>query len=138
MSCNCNNNCSSSCSSCNSCRGPKGEPGRVGPQGPPGPPGSSTTVDYYTAYAGGGQTDATNLISTDNIVNVAATLGDSVKLLPAVKNTVQQVRNYGVSAIYIYPQSGEQINSAGVNVPYPLAAGSTVSLSCPIDGNYID
>ena len=127
------NSCGCGCTT----RYKKGEPGIQGKPGIQGPPGGVSSVDYYTAHAGGGQSGATNLISSQNIVNVAATLGDSVKLMPAIKNSIQQVRNYGAFSINVFPQSGDQIDSLGANTPYALAAGSIVEFACAVNGTYI-
>ncbi len=137
------------CQSCgrNNCgcgspqRGPKGEPGRVGPPGPQGPSGGLFSAGVYSAFAGGGQSSATNLVDNDNLVGTVTTTGDSVKLLPALKNGFQKVRNYGANTMNIYPQSGESIvdpngNNLGINVPYPLVSGGIIEFTCFVDGTY--
>ena len=131
--------CNSKCSCNKGCKGDKGEPGIKGAKGDTGPSGVLFTVDTYVAFAGGGQSSATNLVDNDNLVVTVTTTGDSVKLLPALKNAFQKVRNYGANTTNIYPQSGESIidpsgTNLGANVPYPLAAGGIVEFVCFADG----
>jgi hypothetical protein len=129
--CGCNNGCSSTGQ-----RGLRGEPGIQGLKGDTGPAGGLFTCDTYTAFAGGGQASATNLIDNDNLVETVATTGDSVKLLPALKNAFQKVRNYGANTMNVYPQSGDAIDALGINVPYPLSAGGIVEFVCFVDGTF--
>lgn len=128
---------SAGCCSCGCSRIYKGEPGIQGRPGTPGATGNGFTVGVYAAFAGGGQLGATNLTDNDNLVNTVATTGDSVKLLPAVKNTIQTVRNYGANAMDVFPQAAEQIDSLGANVPFSLAAGATITFVCFVNGTFV-
>ena len=122
------------------CKGQKGDKGETGKQGVPGTPGATGngfTVGVYAAFAGGGQFGATNLTDNDNLISTVATTGDSVKLLPAVKNTIQTVRNYGANAMNVFPQAAEQIDSLGANVAFSLAAGATITFACFVNGTFV-
>ena len=94
------------------------------------------SVDTYTAYASGGQANATPLICYDNNIATVATTGDSAKLLSATKHARQIVRNNGANAANIYPQTSQQIDSLGVNAPYSIAAGNIVEFVCFVDGTF--
>lgn len=115
----------------------RGQPGIQGIPGIPGPSGGTITTGIVPPHAGGGQGSATNLTKTDNLINSVIADGDSVKLLPALINGSQQVRNYdSVNILYIYPQSGESIDSLGLNVPYQLGPGGIINFVCFVNGNY--
>ena len=118
------------------CTTRKGEPGSQGPRGNTGPSGGLITVDIYTPFAGGGQGSATQLLANDNLINTVISDGDSVKLLPALKNGSQQVRNYGDKTVNVFPYSGDQIDALGLNIFYPLTAGNIANFVCFTTGTY--
>lgn len=95
-----------------------------------------STSNSITAYAGGGQTNATALTAFDNNVTTVATDNDSVKLLAATQHRRQRVRNNSTKDLDIYPQSGEQIDSLGVDNPYTLAAGGIIEFVCFAAGTF--
>ena len=114
----------------------RGEPGVQGAPGTAGANGNDFTAGVYVPYVGASQSLATNLVDTDNLIDEVSADNDSVKLLPATKNTSQQVRNYGDFILNIYPQSGEEIDELTVNVPYLLYPGSIVNFVCFANGSY--
>jgi hypothetical protein len=110
-------------------------------------------TDSITAFAGGGQANATLLDSAYNRVTTVASAGDSVKLPSChtgAANTGQMppgiisgettgielwVTNAASpTSMNIFPQLGESINSITVNVPYPLAGGKTAGFLCSPGG----
>jgi len=114
----------------------RGQNGVQGAPGIQGPSGGLVTTAVVSPFAGGGQGSATQLTANDNLINTVATTGDSVKLLPALVNGSQQVRNYGANTVNVFPYSGDQIDALGLNVFYPLAAGSIVNFVCFVNGTY--
>lgn len=115
---------------------------------------SLSNTDAITAFAGGGQTSATQLESGYNRVTVVATANDSVKLPYCVSGQ----RNTGPSgatsrpssntlgmmivvtnadaadSMNIYPQTGDFINALTVNSAYAMAANKTAAFICGTAG----
>ncbi len=114
----------------------RGQPGIQGAIGLQGPSGGLVTTAIVTPFAGGGQGSATQMTANDNLINTVIADGDSVKLSPALKNGSQQVRNYGANTVNIFPYSGDQIDALGLNIFYPLTAGSIVNFVCFTTGTY--
>lgn len=115
----------------------RGQNGAAGATGPEGPSGGTLTTGVVVPHAGGSQGAATALTANDNLINSVITDGDSVKLLPALVNGQQQVRNYdATNVLYIYPSAGESIDALGQNIPYQLAAGGIVNFVCFTTGTY--
>ncbi|MDB5447278.1 MAG: hypothetical protein JWQ97_2595 [Phenylobacterium sp.] len=94
-----------------------------------------TAVDALTAKAGGGQAGATVCAAVINRFTTVATAADS-GLLPAAKAGMQiTVTNaHATNSMNLFPASGEQINSAGANVAFALAAGKTASFTSAANG----
>jgi len=89
-----------------------------------------------TAYAGGGQANATQLTAKFNNVTVSGTNGDSVKLPTAIVGKMVIVCNSDATqTIAVFPQTGEYMNGT-------INASSTISPAmaevnifiCPFDG----
>lgn len=95
--------------------------------------GSLPTVSYtdtITAKAGGGQALATQLVTLMNRVTVVASANDSVKLPVAVGGiTSLVVVNASANALAVFPSTGDQINGAGANIVFSLAAGKTATFN---------
>lgn len=115
---------------------------------------SLSNTDTITAFAGGGQTSATQLDSGFNRVTVVATANDSVKLPACVSGQ----RNTGPSgstarpssntlgmmivvtnadaadSMNVYPQTGDAINALGANAAYAMAANKTAAFVCGSSG----
>ena len=70
----------------------------------------NTTATSITAYAGGGQANATQLSAKYYKVSTVATSGDSVKLPSATAGTEVFVVNGGGATLDVYPQTGEYVN----------------------------
>lgn len=118
---------------------------------------SLSNMDSITAFAGGGQTSATQMESGYNRVTVVATAADSVKLPFCVSG----MRNVGPSgstarpssntlgmmivvtnadaadSMNVYPQTGEFINQLSVNSAYAMAANKTAAFICSSSGIWV-
>lgn len=95
------------------------------------------SVDSYTAFAGGGQASATALTSYDNNITTVATANDSVKLMSAVKNRRQKVRNNGANDLDIYPQTGQNFTGYAADAPFTLSPGGVWEFVCAVNGTYL-
>jgi len=84
----------------------------------------STSTDTITAYAGGGQANATVLTSYVNFVTVCASDNDSVLLLVAIANMRVIVKNESAKICDVYPRASSYMDGT-INNPYSLAAGAT-------------
>lgn len=85
-----------------------------------------TCADTLTAFAGGGQTNATQLAATNNNVTVVATIADSIKLPLAVAGLSIRVRNNAANATTVYGAGTDTINgvatATGVSQPATTSA----------------
>lgn len=80
-----------------------------------------------TAFAGGGQASATQLVYGLNRVTVVASNGDSVKLPAAVAGGLVMVTNADAAqSINLYPASGDAINNLAADAALSVGAGKTV------------
>ncbi len=80
-----------------------------------------------TAFATGGQANATQLDESYNVLSVVATTGDSVKLPPVFAiDSVMYIKNDGANAADIFPATGDDLG-AGTNTAVSLAAGESAS-----------
>lgn len=95
---------------------------------------SNGTVSYQptsgiTAFAGGGQANATQLYRRYNVIGTVATTGDSVKL-PAkvgpIDGATLTIWNDGANACDVFPESGGDLGS-GANTAASLASGSSIT-----------
>lgn len=84
--------------------------------------------DSLTAYAGGGQANATALGLGANVVTTVGTAGDSVKL-PAgavIGGAIIHVKNLGANSLNVFPSTGGAINALADNTAIAIAAGSAL------------
>ena len=109
-----------------------------------------SVTDAITAAAGGGQTNATALVSAVNRVTVVATAGDSVKLPPCRTGTASGAAGgfpsssvglvmYVINAdsadsMDVFPSTGGSINAIAANSAYAVAAGKTAGFLCSPGG----
>lgn len=84
-----------------------------------------TVSTGLTAYATGGQANATALSSGKNNVTTCATAGDSVKLPTAVAGLPVYVKNSGATALAVFPNTSDKIDALAVNLAVSVAPGST-------------
>lgn len=84
-------------------------------------------TNSITAYATGGQANATQIANRWNMVTTCATSGDSVKL-PASPTAGDEVfiRNRGAAPLAIYPGSGDTIGELSANAPFYLHMDCTM------------
>lgn len=90
-----------------------------------------------TAYAGGGQTNATQLAAGINHVTVVATAADSVKLPKSVRGAICIVIN-GDSAdsMQVFGYGTDTINDVATATGVAQAAGKTAVYACPVAGKW--
>lgn len=84
-------------------------------------------VTTITAFATGGQANATALTGEFNEVTVCATIGDSVKLPVAALGKTTTILNSGATAVDIFPVAGSSIGDLAVNLAYRLGQGQQVT-----------
>jgi hypothetical protein len=94
-----------------------------------------TAVDALAAKASGGQAGATLCAAVINRFTTVATAGDS-GILPAAKAGMQiTVTNaHATNSMNLFPATGEQVNQAGANAAFALAAGKTASFTSAANG----
>ena len=85
--------------------------------------GLDSTTTGITAHAGGGQGSATALTTVFNNVTTCTSAGDSVKLLTAAAGTRQVVKNSGATALAVFPNTSDSINSGSANASVTLQLG---------------
>lgn len=90
-----------------------------------------------TAFAGGGQASATQLLTDLNRVPTVATAGDSVKLPDAVVGRSIFVKNaHAANSLNVFPKTGESINALGANAAFAVAAGKSAHFYCVLTGQW--
>lgn len=89
--------------------------------------GEPTFTGSITAYATGGQANATQLTTAMNTISTVVTTGDSVKL-PSANGLGREITitNSGANACDVFPATGDNLG-AGVNTAISLAAGTKVT-----------
>lgn len=96
-----------------------------------------STSDAITAFAGGGQANATPLTSTVNRITVVATAGDSVKLPPALAGMrVTVINSDAADSANVFPSTGDSINAIAANGAFALASTKTADFVCPVNGKW--
>lgn len=81
-------------------------------------------IYFFTAHAGGGQADAEELGMGNNVINVAASAGDSVRLPNALGGcNLIAVYNQTANRINIFPDDDQKINGYANNLPVSLPPG---------------
>ena len=77
----------------------------------------------FTAFAGGGQGNATLLTTLFTTVTVCAAPGDSILLPVGGGGRWVGIVNATANSCNCFPQVGAQIDLLGVNVAFPIASG---------------
>ena len=85
-----------------------------------------STTDSIVAHAGGGQTNATPLVSMTNRITVAASVGDSVRLPASQPGLEIMVINHGANAVQVYGTSTDTINDVATGTGVSQMANSIV------------
>lgn len=94
--------------------------------------------DTITAFAGGGQTNATALQRHKmNRVTTVATIADSVMLPKAdILGGTVIVINASANSMNVFPFLADSINALGANAAFAVAAGKSVLFACPVAGTW--
>lgn len=87
-----------------------------------------------TAYAGGGQANATTVANKWTIISTCATDGDSMKMPAALANSHYMIVNLGANCVNLYPASGENFSGLGANVPIKIPVKTYMELLCTTTG----
>lgn len=92
--------------------------------------------DSVTAFATGGQTNATALSATKSYhrISVCATAADSVKLPAATVGQAHYIRNDGAAAAQVFGQATETINGVASATGISLAVGVGMWFICTTAG----
>lgn len=88
--------------------------------------GGGALATGITAFATGGQTNATALTIGYNEITTVATAGDSVKLPTASVNLTVIVKNEGAASLDVFPFLADTINDGAANLAISIAPGATV------------
>ena len=95
---------------------------------------TSSSTPAITATPAGTQASSVQLTSVINRITVVATIGDGVKLPPALTGTTLIVANTAANAANVFPNTGDAINALAANAAFSLAGGKTASLYCAAPG----
>jgi hypothetical protein len=96
-----------------------------------------TKTNAITAYATGGQTNATPLTTNINRITTCATDHDSVKLPIATAGLMSiKVINSGASSLDVYPKSGDNFEGLAANVPITIPTGRESIFDCAVTGTW--
>lgn len=87
-----------------------------------------------TAFASGGQTNATQLSAQFNQISTAASASASVKLLTSAAGIWQAVANAGANAIQVFAHDVATINGIAGSTGISIPAGHSAIFFCPIAG----
>ncbi|WMT77455.1 hypothetical protein [Bradyrhizobium sp. Ash2021] len=102
-----------------------------------------------TAFAGGGQTLATQISRTFSRFTVVATTGDSAVLPGAGPGLEYTIKNAAANSMNVFPAAasqggfkgdganfpaGDAVNTLGANVAFALGAGKSVRFFCVVLG----
>lgn len=93
-----------------------------------------TALDSITAFAGGGQTNATQLTTQTSRVTTVATAGDSVRLPPSAPGLELIVINHGANAMQVYGAGTDTINDVATATGVSQMVNSTVIYTCVSTG----
>jgi hypothetical protein len=81
-----------------------------------------------TAYAGGGQANATLLSKGYNVIATVATTADSVKLPTAEAGLKVTIANQGANSADVFPNVSDKIGTLAIDTAQALAADATLVL----------
>lgn len=90
-----------------------------------------------TAYAGGGQTNATALTAQINHVTTVATAADSVKLpVSAAGMSVTVINGAASNSMQVFGAGTDTINDVATATGVAQAAGKSATYHCPVAGKW--
>jgi len=88
---------------------------------------SPTATQSITAFATGGQANATQINTSWNVIQICASGGDSVKLPASFRvNTLIYIKNSGAQSCDVFPGSGDDLGQ-GANTAEALPANESVA-----------
>jgi hypothetical protein len=90
--------------------------------------------DNITAFAGGGQGNATPLAAEVNRITAVASIGDSVRLPPSAPGLSIVVINHGGRQMQVYGSGADTVNDVASATGIPQMAGSTTIYACATAG----
>jgi len=99
--------------------------------------GGGGGTDSITAFATGGQTNATAMTSNVNRVTTVATAADSVKLPAATAGRVVYVANDGANSMQVFGAATETINGVASATGVPQPVGTRVAYISAADGKWV-
>jgi hypothetical protein len=88
---------------------------------------SDALIDNITAFAGGGQPNATQLVVGTNVIRTVGSKWDSVKLPTAVPGIQVIVSNKGTQTVDVFPFLDDQIGNNSVNDAVGLSVNSNAT-----------
>jgi hypothetical protein len=91
---------------------------------------SESFQDAITAFATGGQANATPLTRQNNRITTVANPGDSVKLPPALPGLEVFAINHGANSAQVFGNGSDQINDVASNVGVSMMQNSCVLFLC--------
>lgn len=83
-----------------------------------------------TAFAGGGASNAIQLVSEKNNITICATALDSVRTKQAILGKSITIKNSGAEVANVYPFQGQHFRGLGANVPVTLASNDVLEAVC--------
>ena len=89
-----------------------------------------------TAYAGGGQTNATQLIAAQVVVATVATAADSVKLPASQVGAIVMIQNNGANSVQVFGRGTDTINGVAAATGVAQAAGKSALYFSPSLGKW--
>lgn len=95
-----------------------------------------TPTPTITAYAGGGQANATALTTLVNRISTVATAGDSVKLPASVPGLEIIVINRGANPCQVFGTGTDTINGNGATVGVSQGINTCAYYVCSVAGNW--
>lgn len=88
----------------------------------------SSLQNNITAFAGGGQANATAITKDYAVITTAGGSGDSVKMPAAVPGLSIKILNFTNQEIAVFPQTGEQIDDLGANLSITIPAFNNIEV----------
>lgn len=96
----------------------------------------TTATSGITAYAPGGQANATACTSAYNYVDTVAAANASVKALSATSGRFQYFQNNGANDMNLYPQTGDAFTGQAANAPISIPPGGGLTIVCAVAGTF--
>ena len=98
--------------------------------------GTESSQDSIVAFAGGGQTNATQITTHSNRVTTVATAGDSIKLPPSAPGLELTIVNRGTNAIQVFGNATDTVNDSLSATGVSQLSNSTAIYFCISAGSW--